>query len=144
MKSLEWFSFKNKSFLILFYSGIILAGILYSFFDPYLNGNSFLPICPLYKSTGLFCTGCGTQRALHEIYNGQLFNALHQNLLFTIMYSLCIIDFILILLKQEKIRPFTLLSSYKKLSLVILVIVIVFTVTRNINIPFFQLLAPTG
>jgi hypothetical protein len=143
MKSLEWFSFKNKSFLILFYSGIILAGIAYKFFDPYLNGNSFLPICPLYKSTGLFCTGCGTQRALHEIYNGQFLNAIHQNLLFTIIYLLCIFDFILILLKKEKIRPFTLLSSYKKLSLAILVIVIVFTVTRNINIPLFQLLAPT-
>ena len=137
-------SFKNKKFLIFFYSIIILGGILYAFLDPYSEGQSLLPICPLYKSTGLFCTGCGTQRALHEIYNGQFLSALHQNLLFTIMYSLCIFDFFLILLKKEKIRPFTLLSSYKKLSLVILVIVIVFTVTRNINIPVFQLLAPTG
>ena len=144
MKSLEWFSFKNKSFLILFYSGIILAGIAYRFFDPYLNGDSFLPICPVYKSTGFFCTGCGSQRAFHEIYNGQFLSAIHQNLLFTIIYLLCIFDFILILFKQEKIRPFTLLSSYKKLSLVILVIIIVFTLARNINLPLFELLAPTG
>ena len=143
MKINELISFKNKNFLVLFYIAIILGGVTYSFIDPSDNLNSFFPVCPIFKCTGLFCTGCGTQRSLHEFYNGNFLSAINQNLIFITLYCLCIIDFLLIIFNQKKYRPFTIVSNYKNTPFIILLVIIIFTIARNINISFFQFLAPS-
>lgn len=52
---------------------IALAVIAYiAFFDPTLWP---APKCPFHILTGLKCPGCGTQRAIHAIFNGRLYEA---------------------------------------------------------------------
>lgn len=48
-------------------AGMAALAVLY-FFDP--AHNSFYPICPFHALTGLWCPGCGTLRALHQLTHG--------------------------------------------------------------------------
>ena len=48
--------------------------------DPNAAGNP-LPPCPLHATTGLFCPGCGSTRALHALVNGDLARAASMNVL---------------------------------------------------------------
>jgi hypothetical protein len=46
------------------------------------NQHAFYPQCLLYKTTGLYCAGCGATRALYALLHGRLLEALHDNALF--------------------------------------------------------------
>jgi hypothetical protein len=46
--------------------------------------HSFFPVCIFYRMTGLYCPGCGAQRALHALLHGELLTALHFNPLFIV------------------------------------------------------------
>lgn len=65
----------------LFYmiAGAVLAatwGVLY-LFDPLKT--AIFPRCPLYVLTGLHCPGCGSLRALHSLFHGDLSGAIAMN-----------------------------------------------------------------
>lgn len=55
-----------------------VAAVLY-LGDPLRPG--LFPACPLYAMTGIYCPGCGSTRALHELLHGQLLSALGLNLM---------------------------------------------------------------
>ncbi len=55
------------------------AAVLY-FGDPTRSGAHF-PGCPLYTLTGIYCPGCGSTRALHELLHGQVAAAMSFNVL---------------------------------------------------------------
>ena len=63
--------------------GLLL--LLYALVDPALG---YFPSCLIYRSTGLRCPGCGTQRALHALFGGRLGEALHYNYFLLIMLPL--------------------------------------------------------
>jgi len=48
--------------------------------DP--NHHALYPQCLLYKTTGLYCAGCGATRALYALLHGRFLEALHDNALF--------------------------------------------------------------
>src|ERR1700722_1254023 len=54
------------------------AGVLF-FFNP--SQYSFYPRCMFYVTTGLYCPGCGSQRALYQLFHGHLLSALRCNVL---------------------------------------------------------------
>jgi hypothetical protein len=71
------------------------AGLLFVFvlmvlvlkkFNPYET--RIFPACPFFTITGLKCPGCGSQRAIHFLLNGDLFHAAKENflLVFSIPY----------------------------------------------------------
>jgi hypothetical protein len=51
---------------------------IYSSFDP-ASGSSFFPPCPMYQLSGLKCPGCGSQRAVHALLNGEWMSAWSYN-----------------------------------------------------------------
>jgi len=55
------------------------ALVLLFAFDP--AQHAFFPKCVFYWATGLFCPGCGSQRAVHALLHGHLGEALGQNAL---------------------------------------------------------------
>jgi hypothetical protein len=82
------YSTTTKVFFWIFI-GITLAGLIwiYKVHNP-ANGN--FPKCPFRTITGYKCPGCGSQRAVHEIFNFRFSNAFELNplLLISIPYIL--------------------------------------------------------
>jgi hypothetical protein len=56
------------------------GGLILFLFDP--TQHSFYPVCPLYKTTGLLCPGCGTLRAVHQLTHGNFAAAWRFNPMF--------------------------------------------------------------
>jgi hypothetical protein len=56
-----------------------LATVVLFAFDP--GHYSFYPVCILHRTTGLFCPGCGSLRAVHQLLHGHLAAAFHFNAL---------------------------------------------------------------
>ncbi|MCF7708830.1 MAG: DUF2752 domain-containing protein [Verrucomicrobia bacterium] len=50
--------------------------------------NAFYPSCFFNRTTGLYCPGCGTLRALHYVLHGQIVSAIRSNLMFVILAPL--------------------------------------------------------
>ncbi len=59
---------------------VLLGVVVYFNFDPSNSSLSkFFPKCPFYSLTSLKCPGCGSQRAIHALLNGDLAGALSYN-----------------------------------------------------------------
>ena len=57
--------------------------VFYFFWNP--AENIFLPSCTFKRFTGLYCPGCGGQRAFHAFLHGRFTEAFHDNLLIFII-----------------------------------------------------------
>lgn len=57
--------------------GLAVAAALLYLHDPATS--SIFPPCPFRTLTGLRCPGCGTLRALHQLFHGNLLAALRLN-----------------------------------------------------------------
>lgn len=53
--------------------------------DPATSGLAFT--CPFHAWTGLYCPGCGGQRAFHALLHGRVLQAADFNLLFVLVLS---------------------------------------------------------
>jgi hypothetical protein len=57
---------------------ILLAGLALVFaFNP--TQSHLFPPCPLYAATGLYCPGCGSTRAVHQLLHGHVAAAFGYN-----------------------------------------------------------------
>jgi hypothetical protein len=54
-----------------------LAAATLFWFDP--GRYHFYPLCIFHSLTGLWCPGCGSLRALHQLAHGQVLSAFHLN-----------------------------------------------------------------
>ena len=99
--------------------GLILA-ILYFFIYP---NSTFFPECPLYSTTGIYCPGCGNQRALHDFLHLDIMGVLGHNILF--MFGVFILAYQLIIIVFNKFsdKKVNNLLYHKKTPIIILIIV---------------------
>lgn len=109
---------------------ILLITGYYFFLNPYEQEYFFIS-CPFYKITGYQCSGCGSQRAFHEILHLNFREAFHQNALvvFGIPY------FSLIFFTsffQEKFAKLRQLLIGKKTIIILFFIAILFGIFRNL------------
>lgn len=79
--------------------GVIFVTAVLSFliwrFEPTEN-SAYFPQCPLYRTTGLQCGGCGLTRATHAFLHGDLISAFRFNAFFPIflivgVWSFCVL-----------------------------------------------------
>jgi hypothetical protein len=56
---------------------IAVGGLVLFWFDP--NRYPFYPVCAFHKLTGLWCPGCGSLRAMHQLLHGRLVDAFRFN-----------------------------------------------------------------
>ncbi|NIM07518.1 MAG: DUF2752 domain-containing protein, partial [Armatimonadetes bacterium] len=63
-------------------AGLAVAMVFLYKFNP--AGTSFYPPCPFNMLSGLYCPGCGSLRALHQLSHGHLLAALYLNPLMVI------------------------------------------------------------
>lgn len=65
---------------------LLVAGIILYFLYRFDPGNSmYAPKCTFYYLTGLYCPGCGSQRALHALLHGHIGAAFGYNPLLILM-----------------------------------------------------------
>ncbi len=134
----------NKSSIIqILITGIavVVLSLLYFLFPA--TNTSFHPKCIFHLLTGLYCPGCGSQRAVSALLHGHVLLALHENIL-----MVCCIP---LLGYSAYIFVWNAFHAQKKMQRIFyspvfvkgfLVVVIVFAILRNVAVAPFTLLAP--
>jgi hypothetical protein len=110
-------------------AGMLCAAIVLYLYNPTTSG--VYPSCPLRAWTGLYCPGCGTLRALHQLLHGHVLRAMEYNPL-TVL-SIPILG-ILVAFRKIAYRPSV---AYAALGILVL-----FGILRNLPVWPFFLLAP--
>ena len=108
---------------------LVITGY-YFFLNPYEQEYFFIS-CPFYKITGYQCSGCGSQRAFHEILHLNFKEAFHQNALVLIAIPYFSLIFFTSFF-QEKFAKLRQLLIGKKTTLILFFIVILFGIFRNL------------
>ena len=109
---------------------ILLITGYYFFLNPYEQEYFFIS-CPFYKITGYQCSGCGSQRAFHEILHLNFKEAFHQNALVLLGIPYFSLIFFTSFF-QEKFAKLRQILIGKKTILILFVIVILFGIFRNL------------
>ena len=107
-----------------------LAAAVVFAFDP--SRVSLFPPCPLHRYTGLWCPGCGTTRALHQLLHGNVATAFRFNPL--AISLLPVIGYLFVRREEDVMKPVWIWT--------LLGVIVAFGVLRNIPIYPFTLLAP--
>jgi len=122
--------------LVLLAGGMLVLGAWYT------ECSRFLPHCLLHEATGLHCSGCGAQRAVHALLQGDVRAALGYNALLVL-----VLPFLLyagVRSAGEGWFGWTLprLPIRAKVVWACLALILLFTVARNVPVDPFQRLAP--
>lgn len=117
-------------FLLITVAAIVAAGIVAVYFslDPSTN---YFPRCMFHELTGWQCPGCGSQRAIHSLLNGDFAAAWHYNALFILEIPLLILLAVAWWLRDRIPKLHRVLNS-RSVILGILTIIVLWTVIRNI------------
>ncbi|HVM62301.1 MAG TPA: DUF2752 domain-containing protein [Verrucomicrobiae bacterium] len=107
----------------------VVAAVLFAF-DPVRA--SIYPACVFHRLTGLWCPGCGTTRALHQLLHGNVAAAFHFNALS--MVILPVAGYLIVRGDVSTLKP--------KWIWALLAVIVAFGVLRNIPVYPFTLLAP--
>lgn len=121
---------------------IVLLGALslYFFINP--SEHDFFPKCPFYSFTGIYCAGCGSQRAIHQIINGNIFTGVRHNYLLVLVFGVLSYKAIIYLLNKINKKTFSDIFHKPIATKIILVLVLLFWLLRNIRAFPFTELAP--
>ena len=112
--------------------------------DP--NRHAVYPQCLFYRTTGLYCAGCGATRALYALLHGQFLRAVHDNALFVAGLPFLLAVWIACLVQTWRanawpvwsMRPRSILAA----GAAIFAVLVLFTVLRNLPGPSFAWLRP--
>ena len=115
-----------------FFALIVLFVAVYLLFDP--SGNALFPKCPFKLATGWDCPGCGSQRAIHHLLNGEVTHAWHMNPLFLIAIPYVILGIYVEIFGNKYAWAGTLRSKLygSTAAWIALAIIVTYTVLRNI------------
>ena len=100
---------------------VALAGLSYILFWP----KQYRLPCPIHYSTGVWCPGCGSTRALDALVHGNLPLALHFNLLFVSSPVFIALGLLIDRSRFKRILLPIYLAS-------LLLLIVIFTVIRNL------------
>lgn len=108
----------------------VAVGCVLFFFDP--STTALYPRCLFHDLTGLWCPGCGTARALHQLLHGNVAAAFRFNALS--MAMLPVAGYLVVRGDASTLKPRWIWA--------LLAAIVAFGVLRNIPIYPFTLLAP--
>ncbi|MCX7547664.1 DUF2752 domain-containing protein [Xanthomarina sp. F1114] len=131
--------YKKPLFLLALLAG---SGIITFFYFWNPANNVLFPKCLFYSATNLYCPGCGSQRAIHQILHGHITTGLKFNYLIgflTLVLSYQLYVFIVQAYFNKSVKNLLHKPLTTKL---ILIVVLLFWILRNIPFYPFSLLAP--
>lgn len=109
----------------------VAAVLVYFNFDPSSStASKFFPKCPFLAITGLKCPGCGTQRALHAMLNGNFAAAVSYNALLLVAIPLIALYSIADLVKK-RYPTLDKVLNHPATIIALLVIVVAWCIMRN-------------
>ena len=124
-------------FGVLVFFGIL---VLYIFWNP--SNSSIFPKCPFYSITGIYCPGCGSQRAAHQILNGNIIEGVRHNYLIALLGLVLLYQAFIYLMNNILKKNIPNLLHNSKVTLGILIVIILFWILRNLHMFPFTELAP--
>lgn len=134
----------NKPVKYLFIGLGILAGLflIYIYYNINPAGQSWIPKCPFHSMTGLYCPGCGSQRAIHDFLHFNIIEGLKHN--FLLGLGILALFYKVLLLIRSGFYPEknTSLIQSTKMPWIILFLIFGFWFLRNIPYAPFLILAP--
>lgn len=110
-------------------AGAVPLLILYATIDP--ESSSLFPQCLFHRLTGLRCTFCGFQRALHSTLNLDFAQAFHHNAFLIISLPILALLALSVLLRKRIPKLYALFSS-KALIATLLLLVLLWFLLRNL------------
>jgi len=121
--------------------GIAALIVIYCLFNPLKAG--FFPRCPFNVLTGLYCPGCGSQRAFHALLHGRVLQAAGYNLLAVLLLPFVLYSAIAFAgnhLWRLGLRQDVFYKPW--FAKAVLGLVVAFWVLRNLPVPCFRWMAP--
>ncbi|NKI32867.1 DUF2752 domain-containing protein [Muricauda sp. DJ-13] len=115
---------------------LVAGALLFFLFNP--SGQFFFPKCPIHDHLGIYCSGCGSQRAIHDLLHLRIYDAVSHNLLLIPALITIAIELSMRFFYPHKKSIF----YYKYTPLIVLGIIVIFMILRNIDQSPFNWLAP--
>lgn len=109
-------------------------------YDPASSG--IFPPCPLHYLTGLYCPGCGSLRAMHQLLHGNLRAAWAMNPLTCVLLPFLTYGLASEALRRVRGRGLPQVFLPAASIRVLCGLIIVFGIVRNLPVHPFDLLAP--
>lgn len=107
------------------------------------DGVPWLPSCLFHKLTGLHCPGCGMTRAAHAMFHGDIAGAFRFNPVGMVLLPVALVGVGLEVIGWARVKPFPYrLRTSPRVAWSIAILVIAFTIFRNLPWWPFTLLAP--
>jgi len=122
--------------VVLATSGAVLLRLL----DP--AHSLVFPPCPLHYFTGLYCSGCGSLRAMHALLHGDLRQALAMNSLTVILLPFIGYGLISEIYRHLWGRPIVGTRLPANWIWALFAVIVLFGIARNLPFHPFDLLAP--
>lgn len=132
---------RNKLFRFIALAVIALvAAVVLFVYDP--ASSHLFPPCPFHRFTGLYCPGCGSLRALHQLFGGHVYAAFELNPLMVLFLPFVLYGLLAQVLRDflNKKIPAVSLSSFW--IWLIFGVIVAYGVLRNIPVAPFTYLAP--
>lgn len=131
---------RSKIFIISIAIIALAVLSLYFFWNP--SEHILFPKCPFYSLTGIYCAGCGSQRAIHQIANGNIITGIRHNYLLMIVFLVLSYKTLLFILNKIYSKSYFDIFHKPLATKIILIVVLLFWLLRNIKVFPFTELAP--
>lgn len=122
---------------------LLLLGVIALFYfkiDP--TEVDFLLICPLYSTSGIYCPGCGSQRAIHNLLHLDFLSALKNNFLLVIGLLLFVYHYGISMINNIFNKNYSSVLNHTMAVKLLIIGTLLFWILRNLPIYPFTLLAP--
>ena len=129
---------KVRFFLIAFF--FLISSIVLFRHNP--AGSIVFPPCPFHALTGLYCPGCGSLRAVHQLFHGNLGSAFGLNPLMIIVLPFMGYSFVSYGMITFGKQSLTIMPAPAYLGWLMLIVIVLYGILRNIPYYPFYLLAP--
>jgi hypothetical protein len=124
---------QSKNKLLLICGATIIVGAAFFLFKNYHPEESvYFPQCPSKYLMGYDCPGCGSQRAVHSLLNGELGNAFNYNPLLFFLLPFGILVGVFEWIPSLRGHSFRRVINNKYVVLSVFAVIIVFTIWRNL------------
>lgn len=120
---------------------LMIIASLYFLFDP--MESHFFPKCPFHEVTGLYCPGCGSQRALHQLLHFDFVGVLKYNILFLVGLLVVSYNIVITIVNKYTQKEYYNYLYHPYTPIVTLIFIVIFWILRNIEMYPYVLLAPS-